>query len=583
MLPLENKEETISSWSTFLKTFQEQNQQMASTFFKGMQQQMPIPPTVIGDVFIKAAQKLLENPALILEAQGELLRDINELWEKMFSNEKETIPQIKLDKRFRHDAWDTVPYFFFMKEYYLMTSRWLQKLISQFEGLDELTNQKLKFYMNHLVEAVSPTNFPFTNPEVLEELVKTDGASLKNGIQTLLDDMTAGQWMKMTNPDAFELGETIATSKGEVVYRNELFELIHYYPLTETQYTIPLLIVPPWINKYYIFDLSPNNSFVKWMLEKGHNVFIISWVNPGPELASKTFEDYFLDGAYRACELVSTLTQCSSLHTMGYCVGGNLLAALSAYLAKKPAPFSFQSMTLLATIIDFSQVGDLKIFMDEEYMQYVEKDMMERGVLDATKLKSIFSMLRPNELVWSFFIKNYLLGQVPPAFDFLYWNSDSISLPASLHLFVLRKWFQENLLMKPGGIEVNGVPLDLSDITTPTILLSTIEDHISPWKSSYPAAQLFKGPLQFILAGSGHVAGVMNPPARNKYGFFTNHHLPPHAGEWLKSATKHEGSWWTLWNDWLAPRSGRKVVPQSDYPFLGAAPGTYVKEIKHSV
>jgi polyhydroxyalkanoate synthase len=243
---------------------------------------------------------------------------------------------------------------------------------------------------------------------------------------------------------------------------------------------------------------------------------------------------------------------------MGYCVGGNLLAALCAYLAKKPASFSLQTMTLLATIIDFTQVGDLKIFMDEEYMEYMEKDMIERGVLDATKLKSIFSMLRPKD-------------------------SDSISLPASLHRFVLRKWFQENLLMKPGGIEVKGVPLDLSDITTPSILLSTIDDHISPWKSSYPAAQLFKGPLQFILAGSGHVAGVVNPPAQNKYGFFTNHHLPSHAEEWLKSATKHEGSWWTLWDNWVTPRSGKKVAPQSDYPFLGAAPGTYVKEIKQNI
>lgn len=574
----EKQEDVNNSWWTFLKTFQEQNQRMSASYFTGMQQQLPFSPSLIGDVFIKAAQALLNNPARLLEAQGELLAETAELWQKMLLPEKEDPSQHPSDKRFQHEAWHTVPHFLLIKEYYLMISRCLQNLVSQVEGLDELTSQKLQFYTNQLLEAVSPANFPLTNPEVLEELVKTQGNSLTKGFQTLLEDMESGQGMKMTDPSCFHLGKTIASTKGEVVFRNELFELIHYCPLTKKQYAVPLLIIPPWINKYYIFDLSPSNSFVKWMLEQGHNVFIVSWVNPGADLASKTFEDYLFEGAYRACELVSSLTQSPSLHAMGYCVGGDMLTALSAYIAKRPSSFSLQTLTLLATIIDFTKVGDLKIFMDEDHLQCVEEAMKQKGFLEADTLKSVFSFLRPKDLVWSFFIKNYLLGQIPPAFDFLYWNSDSCRLPATLHHFILRKWFQQNLLMTPGGLDINGIPLDVRDITTPTLLLSTIDDHISPWKSSYPAVHLLKGPLQFILARSGHVAGVMNPPARNKYGFFTNPNFPSSADEWLNTATKQEGSWWTTWHDWTTSFAEKQIVPITSYPSLESAPGTYVRE-----
>jgi len=449
--------------------------------------------------------------------------------------------------------------------------------LTEIEGIDRPTNQKIRFYTKQMVDAIFPTNFPFTNPEVLEELIKTKGASLRKGFETLLQDIEEGQWMKMTDQKAFELGKTIASTKGNVIFRNELFELIHYAPLTEKQYEIPLLIIPPWINKYYIFDLSPQNSFIKWMLEQGHNVFIISWVNPESEHASKTFEDYLLEGAYRACDLISSLTKSLSLHTMGYCVGGNLLTALSAYLVKAPAPFSLESMTLLATIIDFTKIGDLRVFMDEDHLQFMEEALIKNGLLDANMMKSLFSLLRPNDLVWSLFIKNYLLGQIPPAFDFLYWNSDSIRLPARLHNFVTRKCFQKNLFMKPEGININGIPLDLSTIKTPTMILATEDDHISPWKSCYPAVDLFKGPLEFVLAGSGHVAGVINPPALNKYYFLTNSKAPSNPHEWLETAQRNEGSWWTKWNDWATVLSGEKIIPKVHYPFLEEAPGRYVK------
>ena len=574
----EKQDGMIESWWTFLETFQEQNQRMATSFFQGMQQQSPLSPTLIGDVFLKAAQALLKNPEHLLKAQGELMGEINDLWHKMLTPEKEASSLSRPDKRFHHDAWQTNPYFLFTKEYYLVTSRWLQNLLSEVDGLDPQTKQKVQFYTKQLVEAISPTNFPCTNPEVLEELVKTQGASLQKGFENLLEDMESGQWMKMTDPSAFKIGETLASTKGDVVFRNDLFELIHYKPLTEKQYTVPLLIIPPWINKYYIFDLSSNNSFVKWMLEQGYNVFIISWVNPGPELGSKNFEDYLLEGAYRACDFISSLTNSPTLHTMGYCVGGNMLAALGAYLAKTHASFSLQSMTLLATIMDFTKVGDLKVFMDEDALDCMEMNLAQKGFLEANALKSIFSLLRPNELVWSFFIKNYLLGQIPPAFDFLYWNSDSTRLPAALHRFTIRKCFQENLLIKPGGITIKGIPLDLRDIAIPTLFLATQEDHISPWKSCYPAVHLFKEPLQFILAGSGHVAGVMNPPSQHKYGFFTNSTLSSEANEWFETATKNDGSWWTMWDDWISLLSGERITPAVTYPSLAAAPGTYVKE-----
>lgn len=333
MISTETTQDLINSWGDFLNTCQSQQMHMINSFWEGMEPHLPLPivpavPSIpLGDIFGKAMQTLTEDPYRLLQLQEELLSDLQTLWHRMLSIETTGTTVLSPDKRFRHEAWETVPYFLFIKEYYLITSRWLEKILSQMKGLDGKTTQKLQFYLKQMIDASSPTNSPFTNPEVLEEFVRTKGNSLKNGFKMFLQDMETGQGMKMTDPSAFRLGETVASTKGEVVYRNHLFELIHYAPLTEQQYAIPLLIIPAWINKYYIFDLSASNSFVKWMVEQGHNVFIISWVNPGADLASLSFEDYLLDGAYRACEVVSSLTKSSSLHTMGFCVGGNLLTA----------------------------------------------------------------------------------------------------------------------------------------------------------------------------------------------------------------------------------------------------------------
>lgn len=579
----EATQDLINIWGGFLDTCQSHQEHMMNSFLEPLEPVFSsplisaLPSLSIDDILRKAMHALMENPHHFIKAQEELLVDLQGLWTKLLSLETRDVETFSLDKRFRHEAWESVPYFLFLKESYLITSRWIERSISHMDGLDGQTTQKVKFYLKQVLEAASPTNSPFTNPEVLEEFMKTKGASLQKGIKAFLQDMETGQAMKMTDPSAFRLGETLASTKGEVVYRNHLFELIHYAPLTAQQYEVPLLIVPAWINKFYIFDLSTSNSFIKWMLEKGHNVFIISWVNPDNTLASLSFEDYLLDGAYRACEVVSSLTESPTLHTMGYCVGGNLLTGLSAYLAKKPAPFSLQTITLLATIFDFSKVGELKVFLDDRLLQSLENRMMENGYLEGEIMKSIFSSLRPHDLVWSFFIKNYFLGQTPPPFDFLYWNSDSPRLAAGMHRFILRKFFQENLLMQPNAITVQSIPLNIQDICTPTFLLSTLEDHITPWESTYPAVHLFQGPLKFVLAGSGHVAGVMNHPSKNKYGFWENSAFPMDAKEWFQGATPHEGSWWTVWHDWVDSFGTEKKPPLRSYPFLGEAPGVYVR------
>ena len=578
MLEKEEDQGLLPSWWAYFEKVQGHNQRAVSSFLDGAQSHFPVPPTLIGDTLMKAGKALLENPNTVFKAQTDLLEEMNKVWQKALSSDEKSQAELSTDKRFRHDSWQTVPYFSYLKDSYLLTSRWLENLVSQMEGLDEDEEKRVQFYTKQMVDALSPANFPFTNPEVLEEMVRTQGRSFKKGVEAFLKDIETGKWMKMTDPSAFTLGENIASTKGDVIFRNDLFELIHYQPLTKKQYAVPLLIIPPWINKFYIFDLSPENSFVRWMLEQGHNVFIMSWVNPDAAHASKRFDDYLLEGAYRACEVVSNTSKSPTLHAMGYCVGGDLLTALSAYLEKTPAPFSLQSMTLLATIIDFSKIGALKIVMDENHIQCLENTMAKKGFLEAETLKSMFSMLRPNDLVWSFFVKNYLLGQVPQAFDFLYWNSDATRLPATLHSFIIRKCFQQNLLMQPKGIKVKGVPLDLREIKTPTYMVSTLEDHISPWKSSYPASQLFKGPLEFVLAGSGHVAGIMNPPSKNKYGFFTNPLFSSDPEDWLQTAKPHEGSWWTSWNDWVKVMSGERSIPKVSYPSLGPAPGTYVTE-----
>jgi polyhydroxyalkanoate synthase len=569
MFDSKDQQKFFAAWFSLMEALQKRHEDLHSSHFEAMQELMPISPLAMGEAWNKAVFAFMKHPAYLFEVQKELMVNLSK-------QEEDT----SLDKRFSHEAWMRDPYFSALKKSYLLNSNWLRNTISNLEGIDDKTKQKLEFYVNQYIDAICPTNYPLTNPEVLEEFTKTGGASLEKGMEKLMDDLAKGHWIDMTDPKAFVLGKSLATSKGEVIYRNDIIELIHYKPLTEKQHSVPLLIIPPWINKFYIFDLSPHNSFVKWMLEQGMDVFMISWVNPGTNLSSKSFEDYMFEGGYKAAEVVSEFTGSNKLNTLGYCIGGNLLVALTAYLAKAPAPFEIVSQTLIATIIDFEKIGDLKFFLEDENLEYIEHNLERNGFVDPERLKSIFSMLRPKDLLWSFFIKNYLLGQTPPAFDFLYWNSDGTRVPEVLHKDVLRYFFKANLLMVPGGLKIRNVPIDLRSIEIPTFFLSTMEDHIAPWKSTYPAVHLLECPTEFVLGGAGHVVGVMNPPEKHKYAFYTNIQFPYTADEWFEKSTKHEGSWWPYWYTWLKPISGKKVSPvaTSDVSY-GEAPGEYVREL----
>ena len=384
----------------------------------------------------------------------------------------------------------------------------------------------------------------------------------------------------MTDYEAFEVGKNLATTPGKVIYQNELMQLIQYEPTTETVYRRPLLIVPPWINKFYILDMKPKNSFIKWAVAQGHTVFVISWVNPGAELADKTFEDYMLEGPLEALEVIEEITGEPEVNAIGYCIGGTLTAATVAYLtAKDRRPVT--SLTYFTTLVDFAEPGDLGIFIEDEQLALVEEHMRQKGYLEGHHMATVFNLLRPRDLIWPFVVNNYLLGRKPMPFDLLYWNSDSTRMPEAMHKFYLRKMYQENLLVEPGGIELAGVPIDLRKIDVPSYMLCTKEDHIAPWRSSYPATQIYQGPVTFVLSGSGHIAGVINPPTGKKYGYWTNPKTPRSPDAWLERAKQHEGSWWPHWARWVARRGGGKVPARTPggtrYNALEDAPGSYVR------
>jgi polyhydroxyalkanoate synthase len=383
----------------------------------------------------------------------------------------------------------------------------------------------------------------------------------------------------MTDLDAFALGRNIALTPGKVIFQTDLMQLLQYTPTTETVFRRPLLIVPPWINKYYILDLREKNSFIKWAVAQGHTVFVVSWVNPDEKLARKTFEDYMTDGLLAALGAVEQATGERSVNVIGYCLGGTLLAAALAYMAEK-GDDRVASATYFTTMVDFEEPGELGVFIDEEQLAALEERMSETGYLDGSAMATTFNMLRANDLIWSFVVNNYLLGKDPFPFDLLYWNSDSTRMPAAMHSFYLRRMYQENKLVEPGGITLCGVPIDLGKIATPTFILSTKEDHIAPWKSTYAATQLYRGPIRFVLAASGHIAGVVNPPAAEKYHHWTNANLPDDPEAWLETAKQQPGSWWPEWAKWIAKHGGGKVAArqpgEGKLTPIEDAPGSYV-------
>ena len=549
------------------------------------------PPEEVKDVVRtlgSVAETWLSDPKRSVEAQTKLSEAFITLWGSTWNRlqgEAATpvaVPEPK-DNRFAHAEWSTNPVFDFIKQSYLITSRWAEELVDEAEGIDEHTRHKAQFYLRQITGALSPSNFVMTNPELIRHTLQENGANLVRGMKMLAEDIEAGNGqlrVRQTDPNAgFEVGVNVAVTPGEVVFRNDLMELIQYAPTTETVLKRPFLIVPPWINKFYILDLNPAKSLIAWMVSQGLTVFCISWVNPDARHADKDFESYMREGIEAAIDAIGVATGENEVSAAGYCVGGTLLAvtlAMQAATGRK----RITSATLLTTQVDFTHAGDLKVFADEEQIKQIEERMQERGYLEGTRMANAFNMLRPNDLIWPYVVNNYIKGKPPSAFDLLYWNSDATRMPAANHSFYLRNCYLENNLAK-GKMVLGNVRLDLKRVKVPVFNLATREDHIAPAISVFTGSKRFGGPVDYVLAGSGHIAGVVNPPAKPKYGFWTGGPVKGAFDEWLEAAVESPGSWWPYWMRWMEAQAPERVparVPGGGaLPSLGPAPGTYVR------
>jgi poly(R)-hydroxyalkanoic acid synthase, class I len=545
-------------------------------------------PLNIGSAFLEMTAKMMSDPAKLVEANFNLWQDYMSLWQntalRFLGEPAQAVARPDAaDRRFKDEMWQENEIFDFIKQSYLLSARYMNGVVHGVEGLDDHTAQKVDFYTRQFVDAMAPSNFVLTNPEVLRATIESGGENLVKGLNNLLDDLERGKGrlsIKMTDYDAFKVGENIAVTPGKVVFQNDLMQLLQYTPSTETVQKKPLLVVPPWINKFYILDLRPKNSFIKWAVDQGHTVFVISWVNPDEQLAAKSFADYMKEGPLTAFDAIEQATGERQINMVGYCLGGTLTVCTLAYLAAKGGDDRVASATLLTTMTDFQEPGELGVFIDEEQLTNIEDMMSQNGYLDGRDMAMTFNMLRANDLIWSFVVNNYLLGKDPFPFDLLYWNSDSTRMPAAMHSFYLRKMYQQNLLVVPGGITLDGVAIDLSRIKTPLYMLSTREDHIAPWKSTFSLTRNTSGPVKFVLAASGHIAGVVNPPAAGKYCFWTNPKKVKSPDAWLNGAKQEEGSWWPDWHAW-ATKDGATVPARQPgdgkLKALDEAPGSYVK------
>lgn len=525
---------------------------------------------------------LLKNPEQVWNMQVAYWEDTLSLMQDHFSLWLEGKAMPIDDKRFSSDEWVNNPFFNLLSQQYLLANEHLTSLLEHIDFGEKSLSKRVRFFARQYLDALSPANFLQTNPQLLAETLQSHGKNLMRGLQNLLTDMESGSSrviIKMTDTDAFKPGENIAITPGKVVFRNDMMELIQYLPATEKVYSVPLLIIPPWINKYYILDLSQNNSFIRWIVEQGFTVFAISWVNPDESYAKKGLSDYLTEGPLAAIKTIQQQLNVTQVNALGFCLGGTLLTCLLAY-NKARNDKSVRSATLLASLIDFSDPGDISVFIDESQISSIEDKMKIKGFLDGNSMSSTFNSLRANDLVWSFFIKNYLQGKSPVPFDILYWNADSTNLPATMHSQYLRWMYLHNDLIKPGKIKLNNTPIDATQIDTPAFFISTKKDHIAPWHSTYLGFLLFKGKKQFILGGSGHIAGIVNPPADHKYNYYVNTHTSQSAEEWLAHATEHPGSWWPEWSNWLAKQSRKLIDPplMDALPFkpIMNAPGSYV-------
>ena len=506
-------------------------------------------------------------------------------WGLPLPEQKKQVEPGKGDKRFSAQEWDDNPYYQTLKQMYLLASEYLLKEAEETNGQDSEEEQKLKFHLKQFVDAMAPVNFLISNPEALRRAMETGGQSLADGARHLTEDLQQGQ-LSMTDYTAFEPGENLAITPGKVVHRNELIELIQYEPQTEQVYEIPMLIVPPWINKYYILDMRPENSMVNHLVQQGFTVFVVSWKNPDASMEDTKFEDYMDMGFLEAADVVRDITGSETVNPMGYCIGGTLLSMTLAYLAERGEDKVFGPSTFMVALQDFENVGEMGVFIDEPQVDFMEQQMLERGYLDKSQLYNMFNLLRSNDLIWANVVNNYLLGQKPPAFDLLYWNSDGTRMARDAHSFYLRNTYLENNLIEPGKVVLKDTPIDLGKIEGDLYAVGAEKDHIVPWYGAWRLGQLASGKVRFVLASSGHIAGMINPPAKEKGRHWVNDEGDAGdyatAQEWHENATEREGSWWTDWVAWLNERSGKKVTPPKmggdDYPPIEDAPGTYVRE-----
>jgi len=532
---------------------------------------------------------LAAQPDRLLRAQADLFSRYMDLWQtttrRMAGETVEPAVQpAKGDKRFNDPEWGAHPVYDVMKQSYLLTSDWLNTLVSEVEGVDPLEKRRVEFFIKMLTDAISPSNFLMSNPAALREAMDSHGESLVRGMENFAGDMTRGGGklqISQTDMEQFKVGENVATAPGKVVYQNDILQLLQFSPTTEQVHEIPLLLFTPWINKFYIIDLRPDNSLVRWLTGQGITVFVTSWVNPDETLAAKTFEDYLIEGIYDATAQVMKQCGTTRVNTVGYCIGGTLLSCALAHMAAT-GDERINSATFFAAQQDFEEAGDLKLFVDDAWLKSIEETMDQSGgFLPGKSMADTFNSLRGNDLIWSFFVNNYLMGKEPKPFDLLFWNSDQTRMPKALHLFYLRNFYKDNALSR-GGLTLGGVKLDLSKVKTPIYVQSSRDDHIAPFRSIYRGAKLFGGPVTFTMAGSGHIAGVINHPDAKKYQHWTNPALPATVEDWRAGAVEHPGSWWPHWGEWLKARSGG-LVPARD-PGKGPlgkpledAPGSFVK------
>jgi polyhydroxyalkanoate synthase subunit PhaC len=543
----------------------------------------------IAKAFMDLYARMVVDPHLMASVSVNLWVDYVRLWQsswmKMMGVQAPAVAEpAKGDPRFKDADWSSNFLFDYLKQSYLIAARHIQHAVSLVEGLPEESEKKVAFFTRQYVDALSPSNFVLTNPQVLRETLQSGGQNLVRGLNNLLADIEKGGGelrISMTDEKAFKLGKNVATTPGKVVYQNELMQLIQYEPRTKEVFRRPLVIIPPWINKYYILDLRESNSFIRWALDQGHTVFVLSWVNPDARLALKGFDDYMVEGPLAALDAVEKATGERVVNFIGYCLGGTLLGATLGYLQVKKQLDRVASATFFVSLLDFSKPGELGVFIDEAQVENLERKMNERGYLEGSEMAGTFNLLRANDLVWSFVVNNYLLGKDPFPFDLLYWNSDSTRMPAKMHSFYLRNMYIRNRLGVPGGIELGGVPIDLSKVTTPAYFISTVEDHIAPWKTTYVGSRYLGGPVRFVLGGSGHIAGIVNPPAAKKYHHWTNEAHAETPEQWFEGATQTAGSWWPDWQAWIEAQNGAEPKVPARKPgdgklkVLEDAPGSY--------